>query len=94
MSAVRDMPLEPVGHQQLSSLASATALTVPSRAKYAAIQCTGQPVRYLDSGTNPTASLGNRILTTSDGLWYTGKLSKLKFIEETASAVLNVLYYA
>lgn len=94
MSAVRDMPLEPVGHQQITNLASAVALTVPSRAKYALIQCTTQAVRYLDSGTNPTSTLGNRILTTSDGLWYSGKLSKLKFIEEAASGALNVLYYA
>ena len=94
MAGVKDTPLESKGFQQITVLTSSTALTVPAGARYAVIQCTGQPVRYRDDGTAPTATIGSRILTTSDGLWYTAKLARLRFIEESATAVLNVSYYA
>ena len=81
------------GYQQITSLSGATALTVPSGSKYALIQCESQAVRWRDDGTNPTTSVGMRLLTTGE-LYYDGDLAALKFIEETTSAKLNVSYYS
>jgi len=85
----------PLGYQQITTLSSAVGLTVPSGANMALITCTTQNVRWRDDGTNPTASIGMLCLATGGdaGLWYKGDLSKLKFIEATASAALNVSYY-
>lgn len=82
----------PLGYQQITSLSSATALTVPVGTGLCLIQAETQSVRWRDDGTNPTASVG-MILAAGDILFYTGKSVNLKFIEVTASAKLNVSYY-
>lgn len=89
--------LSPFGYQQITSLSAATALTVPAPtnavpATLALIQAEVQNVRWRDDGTNPTASVG-MLLVVGDILPYTGDLSKLKFIEATTGAKLNVSYY-
>lgn len=84
--------LEPLGYQQITSLSGATALTIPEGARAAIIEAESQAVRWRDDGTSPTATVGMPLASGADFL-YTGKLSKLKFIEQTASAKLNVCYY-
>ena len=84
---------QPVGYQQITALSSSTALTIPNLAKAALIQVEDQNVRYRDDGVAPTSSVGMQLLADA-AIWYTGKLSALRFIEETASAKLNVSYYA
>lgn len=84
------------GYQQLTSLGSAVALTVPADANLAVIQAEGQTVRYLLDGTNPTASTGGRIIKDSQiptQIRVVDGLKVAKFIEESASAKLNVLYF-
>jgi len=83
----------PLGYQQITSLSSATALTVPAGSSYAVIRAQTQAVRWRDDGTSPTASVGIP-LGTSDTLVYDGNLSAIKFIEQAASAALNVAYYS
>jgi len=93
MAGVKDQVLENKGYQQLTSISSATALTVPVGARYAMIQCNNaNDVRWRDDGTNPTTSIG-MILPNSGYpiLWYTGKLQNLRVI--SASGQLNVSYY-
>lgn len=85
--------LEPKGYQQITSLAAAAALTIPAGARVAIIECETQNVRWRDDGTDPTATVG-MILETGDEFLYSGKLSKLKFIEAAASGKLNVSFYA
>lgn len=84
----------PLGYQQITSLSSATALTVPTGAQVAIVTAESQAVRFRDDGTNPTASVGMPI---ASGQSYTfnraDELAKLKFIEQTASATINVSYY-
>jgi len=82
-----------LGYQQITSLSSATGLTVPVGATMAVIAPLTQGVRWRDDGTNPTASVGMPI---SAGAYfnYDGDLKNIKFIEQTASAELNVSYYA
>ena len=92
MSAVRDAKLKPKGYQQINGLAAATALTVPAGAYYALIKCETATVRWRDDGVDPTAAVG-MLLDVGDEFWYTGELSKIKFIQ-TAASVLNVCYYS
>ncbi|HNA61455.1 MAG TPA: hypothetical protein PKW79_00055 [Rhabdochlamydiaceae bacterium] len=84
--------LEVISYQQITSLSSATGLTVPDKATHAFIQPEAQNVRWRDDGNNPTASVG-MLLVANDLFIYTGTFSAIKFIEVTASAKLNVTYY-
>lgn len=84
--------LRPLGYQQITSLSSSTALTVPRGAIVALIQPETQAVRWRDDGTAPTASVGMP-LAVGETLPYTGYLENLRFIEQVASAKLNIAYY-
>ena len=94
MFAVKDTPLKPLGYQQITTLTSSTALTVPSHASMALLQAETQNVRWRDDGTAPEATVGMLIFSGDMGFWYTGNLTAIRFIEATASAKLNVSYYA
>lgn len=84
---------KPLGYQQITSLSAATGFTIPAGTSYAVVQAESQPVRWRDDGTDPTATVGMRI-PVGDALIYTAQtMAKIKFIEETASAKLNVSYY-
>lgn len=81
-----------LGYQQLSGLSSAQPLTVPAEARYARISPQTQAVRWRDDGTNPTATVGMPLAVGAE-LIYSGNLRSLKFFEQAASAVLNIVYY-
>ncbi len=82
-----------LGYQQITSLSSATGLTPPQGATLALIVPETQNVRWRDDGTDPTASVGMPIFVGAS-LSYDGDFNKIKFIEETASAKMNVSFYA
>lgn len=90
-----------LGYQQLTSLSSSTALTVPAtgpagskqQPTLALITPETQAVRWRDDGTAPSASVGMP-LAVGVTLQYDGDLTKIRFIEQTASAKLNISYYA
>jgi hypothetical protein len=84
--------LRPLGYQQITSLSSAVGLTVPRGATLALIRPETQSIRWRDDGANPTASVG-MVLVADETLPYIGYLENLKFIEVTASAILNISYY-
>ena len=89
-----------MGYQQITSLSAATGLTVPSRTSdgqigsptQAVIRAETNGVRFRDDGVTPTASVGFP-LSAGDVLEYDGDLKRIQFIEQTASATLNVVYY-
>ena len=81
-----------MGYQQLTSVSSSTALTVPSGATMALIVPENQSVRWRDDGTDPTAGVG-MLLTVNSSLNYDGDLNKIRFIEILASAKVNISYY-
>ena len=88
-----DAKLEPKGYRQQTTLSAAIGLEgVPQGARAALIQAVTQNVRWRDDGTDPTDSIGMQLAAGRDML-YTGDLAKIKFIEEAASAELNVAYY-
>lgn len=87
---------KPLGYQQITALSSAQGLAVPAGTKLILIQPEAQAVRWRDDGTAPTATVGYPLAVGSE-LRYTctpDGQAALKFIEQTASAKLNVTYYA
>jgi hypothetical protein len=82
-----------LGYQQITSLSASTALTVPAGATMALIVPQTQGVRWRDDGVAPTASVGMPVAAGSF-LNYDGDLARIRFIQQTASAALNVSYYA
>ena len=82
-----------LGYQQITSLSAATALTVPAGATLAVIVPESYAVRWRDDGTAPTGSVGMP-LAIGTTLSYDGNLKNIRFIEQAASAKLNVSYYA
>lgn len=89
------------GYQQITSLSSATGLTVPvvdpnglnAKPSIALITPEGQAVRWRDDGVAPTATVGMP-LAVGVTFQYDGDLTKVKFIEQTAGAKLNISYYS
>jgi hypothetical protein len=61
--------------------------------KFAIIVAETQAVRWRDDGTAPTASVGMPLPVLTEFL-YDGDLTNIRFIQQTASAVLNISYYA
>jgi len=90
-----------LGYQQITTLSSATELTVPSvdlnglscKPSMALITPEGQAVRWRDDGVAPTASAGMP-LAAGVTLQYDGDLTKIRFIEQLSGAKLNITYYA
>ena len=90
-----------LGYQQITSLSAATGLTVPTKdlnglsgsPRIALITPETQGVRWRDDGVAPTASVGMP-LAAGVTLQYDGDLTQIKFIEQTASAKLNISYYS
>jgi hypothetical protein len=88
------------GYQQITDLSASVGLTVPAvtpeglngKPVFALIIAEGAPVRWRDDSTAPTASVGMP-LAIGVPLQYDGDLSKIKFIQQSASAKLNISYY-
>ena len=86
-------PLTAKGYEQITSLASATSLTVPAGAWIAIIQAEDNNVRWRSDGTAPTISVGV-VLAAEEELVLQGAalLAAIEFIQE-AAAKLNVQYF-
>lgn len=91
-SAYNYTPLTP-GQYGLT-VASSTALTVPSGALQCVVTVEGNSVRYTyDGTTTPTASAGMP-LAAGQSIQFSGAqvLANLRFIQTAATATLNVSY--
>jgi hypothetical protein len=87
----------PLGYQQISAgtLATATALTIPTGATLALVRTDTAGVRWRDDGTAPTGAVGMQLLPADEPYAFTGaSMTAVKFILTTGgSPVLNVCYY-
>jgi hypothetical protein len=89
-----------MGYQQITSLSAAANLTVPTQTAdgskqqptFALIVCEGAPVRWRDDGTAPTSSVGMP-LAIGVPLQYDGDLTRIKFIQQSATGIINISYY-
>ena len=90
-----------MGYQQITDLNSAAKLTVPQKdlqglagtPRIAIITPETKGVRWRDDGVAPTASAGMP-LAAGVTLQYDGDLSQIQFIQQEASAKLNITYYS
>lgn len=82
----------PLGYQQITAVSGTTALTPPAGATIAFITVEGAAARYRDDGAAPTATVGMP-LAVGQPLVYSGSLSAIKFIQQSAGAILDVSYY-
>lgn len=81
--------------QQVGLVAAQGLPSLPVDATLAILTVSGQPVRFRDDGTNPTATVGMPIAV---GQSYTFKgtnalLAATKLIQTTATATVDVSYY-
>jgi len=89
------------GYQQITDLTASTALTVPIKSPeglnakpvLALIVAEGAPVRWRDDGITPSATVGMPI-AVGVPFQYDGDLTKIRFIQQSASAILNISYYS
>jgi hypothetical protein len=84
-----------LGYEQIVGLAAATNLTVPVGTRLAIIVAEDQAVRYRDDGVSPTAAIGEP-LAAGATLQYDGDaaaFAAIEFIEQAATATLNISYY-
>ena len=90
-----------LGYEQITTESASVGLTVPVRdlngmsckPAIALIVAEGAAVRWRDDDVDPTASIGMP-LAIGVTLQYDGDLGKIKFIEQAASAKINISYYA
>ncbi len=82
-----------LGYQQITSLSAATALTVPSGTQLVLVTPETQAVRWRADGTAPTATVGYPLYVGSELRFTAQQAAAVKFIEQTASAKLNVYYF-
>lgn len=84
---------KPLGYQQYTSLGSATSLSsIPAGATYAVITVEGAGIRWRDDGVAPTASIGMPVASGSS-FSYEGSLGTIQFIQQIASATINITYF-
>ena len=86
--------LTAMGFEQITSLSSSAALTVPSGATIAVVQAEGVDVRWRPDGatTAPTASVGMLLPAGAERV-FDGGLYAVRFIQTASGAVVNVSYY-
>ncbi len=87
-----------LGYGQLTSLSSAKGFGdvtggIPAGTKLVIVAAETQAVRWRDDGSNPTSTVGMPLATGQYAEFTESQLSQVKFIEQTASAKLNVTFY-
>lgn len=86
-------PQKPNGYQQITNLSSATALTIPAGSTYAVVCAETQGVRWRDDGVAPTATVGMPMPSGTCMEIVILAPSNLQFIQQMASATIDVNYY-
>lgn len=81
-----------LGYAQIT-VATATLLTVPTNCSLVLVTPETQAVRWRADGTDPTAAVGYPLAAGVELRLTLAQISKVKFIEQTASAKLNVYYF-
>ncbi len=82
-----------LGRQQIT-VATETALIVPSGAQFAYLQAEGSDIRWTDDGTEATGTVGMLLIAGQAPFPYVGDLKALRFEDDGAtSGTLHVHYY-
>lgn len=91
-------PSNPVSHTGGTGTGATFNLTwadniAPPDCSYAVVQAISQDVRYRPDGSTPTATTGEQIKADDSVILDRAALNNALFIEETASANINVIFY-
>ena len=86
-----DAAITPIAYKQITNVASVCSVPV-GNGRVALIQALNQNVRWRDDDSDPTDSVGMR-LHAGETIFYVGDLRKLRFIEESSGAELNLTVY-
>ena len=88
----------PAGYEQILGVTSAadTSLAVPPGAKYAWVQIENGDSRWRDDGPAPTSAIGFPLLQDTGFFFQDGAagLAALKFIAQSGTITVNVVYYS
>lgn len=84
---------KPLGYQQITGAAAATALTIPEGTVKILIKVETQAVRWRDDGVDPTAAIGYPLAVGTELIYESGQPTQLKFIEQALGTVINAVYY-
>lgn len=79
-------------YQQITNVAASTPLTPPVDATMALVIPSGQAVRWRADGVAPTATVGMPLPAGSSLILYGAEIAAARFIQQTASATLDVYY--
>lgn len=82
-----------LGYQQITNISAAQALTIPAGCRLAIVTATGNDVRWRADGTDPTATIGYPLPAGVELQYTAAQLPRLKFIQQAATAVLNINYF-
>lgn len=82
----------PRGYVQVSVSSTAVGITPPANATWCAFRIETNAVRWRDDGTAPTATVGFPE-SVGDTFVYSGSLSAIKFIRQSADAALDGTCY-
>lgn len=82
-----------LGYQQITSLAASTALTIPAGCSLIIVTPETQAVRWRSDGVAPTATVGYPLAVGVEARFTIKQFAALRFIEQTASAKINVYYF-
>lgn len=86
------LPTTSAGYQQITATSSPQSLTVPTGATIAQFCIETAAIRYRDDGTDPSTTVG--MPAAAGGCFsYSGPLRSFRFIAQTGSPVVNVLFY-
>jgi hypothetical protein len=88
----------PLGYMQMTSLSVAVGLgplgtVIPTNAIMCLICAEGQAVRWRDDGVAPTAAVGMPLQAGQEFQYTSNDLTQIQFIQQAASAILNVSFY-
>lgn len=97
--------MTPLGYKQIAAASTTSAFTlstagagttygagIPAGATVAIISPEAQGLRWRDDGTDPTTTIGMRLLTDNE-LAYNGVLTAWKGINLTAGTICNITFY-
>lgn len=88
-------PSVSTGFQQVTGLTSAKSFTAPTGSTYCNVVSTGAAITFRTDGTAPTASIGYPLAINQPASFRmsVANLSAIQFIQQAATAVLNVDCY-
>jgi hypothetical protein len=88
MQLTQEVGRECTGYFQVTSLDTVKGVPGPGGSG-ALLQAEDQVVRYRADGVDPTADIG-MMIAAGETIWFAGDLSKLRFIQGAATAILNI----